>query len=84
MVGIVVAHEVTDQRAAFHFERTTFCGEPVLDPRSGYVMVEVFDGLRDRSGLAILRADHVEDGPVAITWLREPMPLSFHGVFSAA
>jgi len=71
-----------------------FCAEPIFapDPEArgtededrGWLLSEVYDGNRGRSYLAILRAERVEDGPVAKVHLRHHVPLSFHGTWVAS
>lgn len=53
-------------------------------PRQGWLLGTVLDYRRGRSGLAVLDAERLEDGPLAMAWLPYPMPLGFHGCFVAA
>lgn len=50
----------------------------------GWLIGTVLDAARDRSGLAVLDAQRLEDGPVATAWLERSFPLGFHGHFSPA
>ena len=74
----------------FDFGTGYFCGEPVFVPvdgvseEKGWLMSLVFDQIKDRSYLAVLRADAVSDGPVAKIHLNHHSPMSFHGTWSAA
>jgi carotenoid cleavage dioxygenase-like enzyme len=61
----------------------------IADPRSrragqGWLLGSLLDHAGKRSGLAVLDARRVEDGPLAIAWLPYAFPLGFHGCFSAA
>lgn len=65
-----------------------FTNEPVFVPRSqpeseadGYLLVLVFDAEQARSGLFIYDARAIEDGPVAVAWLRRSIPYGLHGSF---
>ena len=50
----------------------------------GWLLGPFLDYGRAASGLAVFDARHVADGPVARAWLDYPLPLAFHGHFSAA
>ncbi|GFO57448.1 dioxygenase [Geomonas sp. Red276] len=45
----------------------------------GYLLTEVYDSKSRRSSLAILRAECLADGPVAVVRLRHHVPFSYHG-----
>lgn len=49
----------------------------------GWLLGTVLDHRKGRSGLAVLDAEHVSDGPLAIAWLPYTFPLGFHGTFSS-
>ncbi|MET0225798.1 MAG: carotenoid oxygenase family protein [Dokdonella sp.] len=49
----------------------------------GWLVGTLLDAPRGRSGVAVLDAEHVEDGPLAQAWLPYAMPLGFHGTFAA-
>jgi carotenoid cleavage dioxygenase-like enzyme len=66
---------------SFFFGDSTHCGEPLPTDDGKYILVELHDGARQRSGLAVLHAKHVQDGPLAIAWHPFPIGMSFHGVF---
>jgi len=53
-------------------------------PDDGWLLGTLLDPLRDRSGLAILDAQRVGDGPLATAWLPYAFPLGFHGHFAQA
>ena len=48
----------------------------------GWLLGVLFDPRRDRRGIALLDAAHVEDGPIAEAWLDYGFPLGFHGTFA--
>lgn len=50
----------------------------------GWLLGTLLDAKRGRSGLAVLDAEHVGDGPLAQAWLPDTFPLGFHGWFAAA
>ena len=50
----------------------------------GWLLGPFLDYEQGASGLAVFDARHVSDGPVARAWLDYPLPLAFHGHFSAA
>jgi all-trans-8'-apo-beta-carotenal 15,15'-oxygenase len=59
-------------------------GEPLLvrgDEGSLWVLVQLFDAVRLRSGFAVLAAGDLALGPVAQMWLDSPTPMAFHGTF---
>jgi carotenoid cleavage dioxygenase-like enzyme len=49
------------------------------DESEDWLLTLVYDHGEQRSYLAVLRADHIADGPVARVWLEHHTPLSFHG-----
>jgi carotenoid cleavage dioxygenase len=60
--------------------------EPVFVAKSGsagegegYLLATVFDEARNASHLAVLDAQHVEDGPIARADLDHRVPMGFHG-----
>jgi all-trans-8'-apo-beta-carotenal 15,15'-oxygenase len=50
----------------------------------GWLLGTVLDSARDRSGLVVLDAKRIEDGPLATAWLERSFPLGFHGHFATA
>jgi carotenoid cleavage dioxygenase-like enzyme len=65
--------------------------EPVFVPRSsassegvGYILATVCDERRNASHLAVLDAEHIEDGPIARAHLDHRIPAGFHGSFMRA
>lgn len=53
-------------------------------PDDGWLLGVVYDTARDRRGLTVLDARHVDDGPLATAWVDYGFPLGFHGTFAAA
>ncbi|ANB19523.1 carotenoid oxygenase family protein [Dokdonella koreensis] len=51
-------------------------------PGQGWLLGTLLDSARGRSGIAVLDAEHVEDGPLAEAWLPYTFPLGFHGTFA--
>lgn len=49
----------------------------------GWLVGTLLDSARQRSGIAILDAQRVADGPLAQAWLPYTVPLGFHGTFAA-
>ncbi|KAB0663798.1 twin-arginine translocation signal domain-containing protein [Oryzomonas japonica] len=72
------------------FGAGTFCSEPMFVPRpgalpeEGWVLSECYDGGTGRSFLALLDAEHIQDGPLACIHLRHHVPFSYHGWWQAA
>ena len=50
----------------------------------GYLLTEVYDSGSRLSYLAVLRAEKLSDGPLAIVHLTHHVPFSYHGWWSAA
>ena len=51
-------------------------------PGQGWLLGTLLDHERGRSGLAVLDAERVEDGPIATAWVPYTTPLGFHGWFA--
>lgn len=87
MSGILVKHDLENQTSEPHdFGPGRAVGEGVFieeapDAREdqGWVMTMVYDGDRDASDLAILRADAFDQEPVAVVHLPKRVPFGFHG-----
>lgn len=61
-------------------------GEPVFVPRTpdaeeddGFLLTPLFDAPSDRSAIDIIDARAIDSEPLARLWMRERMPLGFHG-----
>jgi carotenoid cleavage dioxygenase-like enzyme len=57
--------------------------EPLYVPAKGggYIIHSLLDYRHRRSGLAILKAEHLADGPLAMAVMNRVLPLGFHGCF---
>lgn len=89
--GITRFDLMTGKVDNYFFEEGMYCGEPVFAPNPGFpysslskdepgwLLTEVYNGRTKRSFLAVLRADRVQDGPIALIHLRHHMPFSMHG-----
>jgi all-trans-8'-apo-beta-carotenal 15,15'-oxygenase len=61
----------------------------VADPRraasgaedDGWLLSLVYDGIDDRSHVAVLDARRLEEGPIARVWFDDRIPFTFHGAF---
>ena len=84
----------TGRTENYDFGAGSYCSEPVFvplpgydyipdGPEPGYLMTEVYDSSTRKSYLALLRADQVAAGPVAIVHLNHHVPFSYHGWWSA-
>ena len=51
-------------------------------PGDGWLVGTLLDFKRGRSGVAVLDARRVADGPLAIAWVPYTVPLGFHGWFA--
>jgi all-trans-8'-apo-beta-carotenal 15,15'-oxygenase len=52
-------------------------------PGDGWLVGTLLDFKNGRSGVAVLDAARVPDGPLAIAWVPYTLPLGFHGWFAA-
>jgi all-trans-8'-apo-beta-carotenal 15,15'-oxygenase len=57
--------------------------QPEDPAEPGFLLVEAYDSPSRRSYLAVLRADDVGAGPVAMIHLTHHVPFSYHGWWSA-
>lgn len=76
---------------SYDFGPGKFCSEPVFvpvpnyryspwtDKEPGWLLTEVYDGGKQKTFLAIFRADRISDGPLARAYLNHAIPLGFHG-----
>jgi carotenoid cleavage dioxygenase len=51
-------------------------------PGEGWLLGSLLDYEHGRSGIALLDAEHVDRGPVAMAWVPYTTPLGFHGWFA--
>ena len=49
----------------------------------GWLVGTLLDAANQRSGIAVLDAQRIDEGPVAQAWLPYTVPLGFHGHFAA-
>ena len=73
------------------FGASNFIGEPIFVPKKGfkynadndsepgYLMSIIYNGNTNKSYVAVLNAENLEDGPIAKVHLKHYSPLSFHG-----
>lgn len=54
------------------------------DPDDGWLVGTLFDPVKACSGIAVLDARRIAEGPLAQAWLPYAFPLGFHGHFAAA
>jgi all-trans-8'-apo-beta-carotenal 15,15'-oxygenase len=80
-----------DRRQVHRYGDRVLAEEHVFVPRpgsrkpgQGWLVGTLLDADRGRSGLAVLDAEHVDDGPLAEAWLPYTFPLGFHGTFAGA
>jgi all-trans-8'-apo-beta-carotenal 15,15'-oxygenase len=81
----------TGKTESYDFGEGVYCSEPGFAPQPGFpyspvaseepgwLLTEIYSDLTNKSALAILRADQIADGPVAIAHLHHHAPFSFHG-----
>ena len=79
----------------YDFGAGRYLSEPVFVPlpgrlyrpddrvEPGYLLTEVYDSASRRSYLAVLRAEQISSGPVAVVHLNHHVPFSYHGWWSA-
>ena len=77
---------VTGRRSLLELPPGDATSEPVFVPRApdaeegdGWVLAVVWRGAERRSELLVLRADAIQDEPVAIVGLPQRVPFGFHG-----
>ncbi len=81
----------TGRQSCHDFGAGSYCTEPVFVPLAGhghpdaateepgFLLTQVYQSEKRRSSLAILRAERLEDGPLAWVRLRHHVPFSYHG-----
>ena len=89
--GIARIDMKTLKSESYPFEKGSFCSEPVFIPKPnhgysadtnaepGWLLTEVYNGGKQKTILAIFKADHVSEGPIAEAYLNHIMPLGLHG-----
>jgi all-trans-8'-apo-beta-carotenal 15,15'-oxygenase len=89
---MVTRIDMASGRTATHdFGPGVYCSEPLFVPRPGadvppesaeepgWLLTEGYDSRTAKGFLAVLDADHPEDGPMATVRLEHHVPFSFHG-----
>ena len=84
--AVVRVDPVSGAEQRYDYGDGTVVEEPLYVPGSNgdYLVHTLLDYRRQRSGLAILRADSLADGPVAMALSERLLPLGFHGCFRPA
>jgi carotenoid cleavage dioxygenase-like enzyme len=84
-VCAIGAHRETHRYAGdVMVEEHLFVPRPGGKPGTGWLVGTLLDYRKQRSGVAVLDAAHVGDGPLATAWIDTLLPLGFHGAFVAA
>jgi len=88
--AIFLYDHTTGRRRVHDFGATSFPSEPVFVPRSptapegeGFLLAVVYRAEENRSDLVILRAEAVEEKPLATVKLPHRVPYGFHGNWGA-
>lgn len=76
----------TGERSEFDYGRGVIVEEPlfIAGAEQGYAIHSYLDYERKRTGVAVLDAAHLEDGPVMQAEMDRVLPLGFHGCFTGA
>ncbi len=89
--GVAAIDLQRGRRQQHRYGARVLAEEPIFVPRpgslradDGWLLGTVLVSARDRTGLAVLDAQHIEDGPIVMAWLQRSFPLGFHGHFDAA
>jgi len=89
--GIARVDMENSSSQSYEFGPGKFCSEPVFVPVPGYrycawtdkepgwLLTEVYDSGKQKTFLALFRADNISDGPLARAHLNQTIPLGFHG-----
>lgn len=84
--SLVVRHDLINAaEESYDFGQQVYCSEPYFVPRpgagheAGWILTECLDGRSGKSFLAVLDAEHLADGPLALVHLRHHVPFSYHG-----
>ena len=80
--------------AVYNFGEGYFCGEPVFAPKPdfrynpesaeepGWILTQVYDSHTHKNFLAVLDAEHLADGPLALIHHTHHLPFGLHGWWS--
>ncbi|HEY6837464.1 MAG TPA: carotenoid oxygenase family protein, partial [Geobacteraceae bacterium] len=86
---------LTGASESYDFGPGVYCCEPVFVPipgreyggedrdEPGWLLTEGYDSHTRKGFLAVLRAERLADGPLAVVWLQHHVPFSFHGWWAA-
>lgn len=86
----------TGRSESCDFGEGVYCTEPVFAPKPGFpfepdspsepgwILSEVYDSRTKKSFLAVLDAERVASGPLAVIHLTHHAPFSYHGFWQAA
>jgi all-trans-8'-apo-beta-carotenal 15,15'-oxygenase len=84
--GVVRIDMVSGEEVCHFPGPRCFTNEPIFVPRpcpaaedDGWLLVLVFDAEAGRSGLFIYDAPTLDQGPLAVAWLRHAIPYGLHG-----
>jgi carotenoid cleavage dioxygenase len=88
--SVLTKYDRQGGRSQYHdLGRGTWVGEPVFVPRTpeaaeddGFVLSVVYDGPSARSSVLVLDARDFAGEPLARLWLRNRVPMGFHGNFA--
>lgn len=80
----VLGHRADGRHREFRFGEHEAVSEPVVVPRGGaeddaWILTLVYDHRGERSSVAVLDGQRLEDGPVARAWFDHHVPITFHG-----
>ncbi|MBT8369020.1 MAG: carotenoid oxygenase family protein [Deltaproteobacteria bacterium] len=76
---------------SYNFGNGVFCSEPVFVPKPnhiyppdastepGWLLTEVYNSGKQKTFMAVFRANQISEGPIAKAYLGHPMPLGLHG-----
>ncbi len=85
--GVAAFDTATGKLDRFDFGATTHAGEPVFaskpdgEAEEGFLLVQLLEMDRGASAFAVLDAQALSEGPLAVIELEQSQPLSFHGQF---
>lgn len=78
------------RRQVWRYGTDILAEEHVFVPRpgsrkadDGWLVGTLLDSVNQRSGIAVLDARRIDEGPLAQAWLPYAVPLGFHGTFAA-
>lgn len=75
-------HLQTGKLDTYDFGYGIYTSEPIFlidEEKQGWILTQIYNGHKKESALAILSADSIQNGPVALVNLGRPCPMGFHG-----